>query len=90
MKKFVIERDLPNAGSLSQEELKAIVDTSCAAVDTLGKPYHWIQSFVTADKLYCVHVAESEAEIREHAQLGNFPVNAISEVKAIIDPAYGM
>lgn len=89
MKKFVVERTLPNAGNLSEEELKAITETSCEAVNTLEKSYHWIQSFVTADKIYCIHVAESEAEVREHARLGNFPVDTVAEVKAIIDPAYG-
>jgi hypothetical protein len=89
MKKFVIERNLPGAGNLSPEELKAITETSCNAVTELGKPYHWIQSFITGDKIYCVHVAESEAEVREHARLGKFPINTISEVKTIIDPVTG-
>jgi hypothetical protein len=87
MKKFVIERDLPGAGNLSNEELKSISQTSCAAVSDLGAPYHWIQSFVTNDKLYCIHIAESEEAVREHARLGNFPVTSIAEVKTIIDPS---
>ncbi|WP_276090388.1 DUF4242 domain-containing protein [Pedobacter sp. JY14-1] len=86
MKKFVIERDLPGAGQLSAEELAAISATSCAVVDQLEKPYHWIQSFVTQDKIYCIHIAESEEVVREHAQKGNFPVTSIAEVKAMIDP----
>ena len=86
MKKFVIERNLPGAGNLTPEELQAISQTSCTALDQLNKPYHWIQSFVTEDKIYCIHIAESEEVIREHARLGNFPVNSIAEVKAIIDP----
>lgn len=86
MKKFVVERNLPGAGNLTTEELQTISQTSCEAINQLGKPYHWIQSFVTEDKIYCVHVAESEAVIREHARLGNFPINTVSEVKAIIDP----
>lgn len=86
MKKFVIERDLPGAGNLSPEELQAISQTSCSVVNDLGKPYHWIQSFVTADKIYCIHIAESEDIIREHALKGGFPVTSIAEVKAIIDP----
>jgi len=89
MKKFVIERNLPGAGNLSPEELQAISETSCNAVNELGKPYHWIQSFITGDKIYCVHVAESEDIVREHARLGNFPINTISEVKTIIDPVTG-
>ena len=86
MKKFVIERILPGAGNLSPEELQEIARTSCAVVCQLGKPYHWIQSFVTEDKIYCIHIAESEELIREHARLGGFPVNTIAEVKAVIDP----
>ena len=86
MKKFVIERILPGAGNLSPEELQKIARTSCDVVSQLGKPYHWIQSFVTEDKIYCIHIAESEELIREHARLGGFPVNTVSEVKAGIDP----
>ena len=86
MKRFVIERNLPNAGNLSREELQAISQTSCAVVNQLGTPYHWIQSFVTDDKIYCIHLAESEEAVREHARLGKFPINTVSEVKAVIDP----
>lgn len=86
MKKFVIERNLPGAGNLTAEELQAISQSSCEAITRMGKPYHWIQTFVSNDKLYCVHIAESEEAVREHARLGNFPLNTVSEVKTIIDP----
>ncbi|HZE85350.1 MAG TPA: DUF4242 domain-containing protein [Puia sp.] len=86
MKQFVIERDLPNAGTLSPEELQAISQASCAVVSQLGKPYQWIQSFVTDDKIYCIHIAESEEMVREHAGLARFPINVISEVKVIMHP----
>ena len=86
MKKFVIERILPGAGNLSPKELQAISQVSCEVAIQLGKPYHWITSFVTEDKIYCIHIAESEEVVREHARLGKFPVNTISEVKTIIDP----
>ncbi|HZE85349.1 MAG TPA: DUF4242 domain-containing protein [Puia sp.] len=86
MKKFVVERNLPGAGNLSPEELQAISETSCAVFTRMGKPYHWIQSYVTEDKIYCIHIAESEEVVREHARRGKFPVNMICEVKAIIDP----
>jgi len=85
MKKFVIERNLPGAGNLTPEELQAISQTSCEVVTQLGKPYHWVQSFITGDKIYCVHIAESEEVVREHSRLSKFPVNTISEVKAVID-----
>ena len=86
MKKFVVERNLPGAGDLSAQELQALSQTSCEAISSLDKPYHWIQSFITSDKIYCVHIAESEEVIREHARRGKFPINTISEVKAVIDP----
>jgi Protein of unknown function (DUF4242) len=89
MKKFVIERILPGAGNLSPQELKEMAQISCTAIQQLGKPYHWIESFVTGDKIYCIHIAESEAVIREHAKLGNFPIHTISEVKAMMDPQTG-
>jgi hypothetical protein len=86
MKKFVVERNLPGAGNLSPDELQVISQTSCEAVSLLGKPYHWIQSFITNDKIYCIHIAESEDVVREHAKVGKLPINTISEVKTIIDP----
>jgi len=86
MKKFVVERNLPGAGNLSAEELQAISQTSCEVINELGKPYHWIQSFIAEDKIYCIHIAENEEVIREHARLGNFPINRVTEVKTIIDP----
>jgi len=89
MKKFVVERILPGAGNLTQEELQAISAASLEAIKRLGKPYYWIQSFVTEDKIYCIHIAESEEVVREHARLGKFPVNTISEVKTVIDPLTG-
>jgi uncharacterized protein DUF4242 len=87
MKKFIIERKIPGAGSLSPEELKQISKTSIDVVAGMGKPYSWIQSFVTDDRIYCIHVAENEEDIREHAKCGKFPVNRIEEIKVIIDPA---
>jgi len=86
MKKFVIERNFPGASELTPEELQAISKTSCDAITQLGKPYHWLQSYICGDKIYCVHIAENEEVLREHAKLGKFPINTISEVKTIIDP----
>ncbi len=87
MKKFIVERKLPGAGSLTPEELKAISKTSVKVITDMGKNYSWTQSFVTEDKLYCIHIAESKEDIREHAKCGNFPVNTIEEIKQIIDPS---
>jgi hypothetical protein len=87
MKKFVVERNFPGAADLSAQELQAISQSYCEAIDKLAKPYHWIHSYITGDKIYCIHIAESEEAIREHAKLSKFPVNTVSEVKTIIDPA---
>ena len=89
MKKFIIERNLPGAGNLTPEELQSISQISCEAISQLNKPYHWLQSYITGDKIYCVHIAENEEVLREHAKLGKFPINTISEVKTIIDPTTG-
>ncbi|TMI74130.1 MAG: DUF4242 domain-containing protein [Bacteroidetes bacterium] len=86
MKKFVVERNLPGAGDLSPAELQAISQTSCEVIGEIGKPYHWVQSFITNDKIYCVHIAENEEVVREHAKKGRFPIHSVNEVKSIIDP----
>ena len=78
MKKFVVERNLPGAGNLSPAELQTISQTSCEAISEMGKPYHWVQSFITNDKIYCVHIAESEEVIREHAKKGRFHQSPLS------------
>ena len=87
MKKFVIERNLPGAGNLSPAELQTIAQTSCNTISEMGQLYQWTQSFVTDDKIYCIHIAENEEAVREHARRGGFPINTVSEVKAVIDPA---
>jgi len=86
MKKFIVERNLPGAGDLTPEELQGIAQSSCEAIEEIGKPYHWIQSYIAMDKIYCVHIAENEAMVRQHAKLGRFPINRVMEVKTIIDP----
>ena len=88
MKKFVIERNLPGAGNLSEEELREISKMSSDVMNTL-EDYHWVQTFVTEDKLYCIHIARNIEQVREHARLGNFPINTISEVQALIDAYTG-
>jgi hypothetical protein len=87
MKRYIIERNLPGAGKMTEEELQAVSKTSVAVISVLGKPYNWIQSFVTDDKIYCIHEAENEDDIREHAKCGNFPVDTIEEIRAVIDPS---
>ncbi len=86
MPKFVIERELPEAGKLNPAQLKAISQTSCGVLQTLGPQIQWVQSYVTDDKIYCVYIAPNAEIIREHAKRGQFPANRISEVRSVIDP----
>ncbi len=86
MPKFVIERDIPGLGQLSDEELREISKKSRAVLDGLGPEIQWLQSYVTADKLYCVYIAPDENLIKEHAKRGGFPANRISAVRRLIDP----
>ena len=87
MKKFIVERKLPGAGNMTSEELKDISTAFNSAASSLGKQFTWLQSFVTEDKIYCIHVAENENDIRDHARRGNFHVHVVEEIKAIIDPS---
>ena len=86
MPKFVVERDLPGAGKLSPQELKALSQKSCAVLTKMGAQIQWLESYVTDDKFYCVYVAPNEAEVREHARQGGFPANRVSRVHTVIDP----
>ena len=86
MPKYVIEREIPGAGKLSAEELKGISQKSCGVLQEIGPQIQWQESYVTDDKIYCVHIAANEEMVREHAQKEGFPANRISEVKSVIDP----
>jgi len=86
MPKYVIERELPDAGKLSAKELHSISQKSIDVLRGMGPQIQWLHSYVTDDKIYCVYVAPNEALIREHAQKGGFPANRVSEIKTVIDP----
>jgi len=86
MPKYVIEREIPEAGKLSRQQLQSISQKSCGVLKQLGPQIQWIQSYVTDDKIYCVYIAPNEEMVREHAQQGGFPANRISEIKHVIDP----
>lgn len=86
MPKFVIERDIPGAGNLNAQELKAASQKSCGALAKLGTDIQWVQSHVTSDKIYCVYIAKTEDLIRQHANASGIPATRISKVMAIIDP----
>ncbi len=80
MKRFIIEREIPGAGELTEAQLAEIAVTSNAVVDTLGVPYRWITSYAAGDKVYCVHEAEDAETIREHARRGGFPADVVAVV----------
>jgi hypothetical protein len=86
MPKFVIERDLPGAGKLSQQDLHGIAQKSCGVLSAMGPQIQWMQSYVTDDKIYCIYVAPNEEAVREHARKGGFPANRVSRVMSVIDP----
>lgn len=86
MPKYLIERDIPNAGALSLADLKAISQRSCAVLRELGPSIQWVQSYVTEDKVTCVYIAPNAELIREHAKRGGFPAERVLEVGMIIDP----
>lgn len=86
MQKYVIERDLPGAGKLSAAELQAIARKSNGVLDTMGPGIQWVESYFTADKIYCVYRAQNEEAIRKHAAAAGFPANRVSRVSSTLDP----
>ena len=86
MPQYVIERELPGAGSLSPADLRSISQKSCGVLRELGPDVQWVHSYVTEDRIYCVYRAPNEELVRRHAEQGGFPANRISEVRAVIDP----
>jgi hypothetical protein len=86
MPKYIIEREIPGAGSLTRDQLLGISQKSCDILKKLGPQIQWVESYVTGDKIYCVYFAPNEELIREHARQGGFPANRISAVAEIIDP----
>ena len=87
MPKYVIEREIPGAGKLTAAELKAISQTSCGVLSNMGPQIHWIHSYVTENKIYCIYIAPNEEMVREHASKGGFPANYVTQVSTMIDPA---
>jgi hypothetical protein len=85
--KFVIERDIPGLGNLTDAEIKAISEKSCSVLAEMGPKIQWLHSYVTGDKLYCVYLAPGEEAVREHARRGGFPADRVSAVRRMIDPS---
>ena len=86
MRKYIIERDIPAVGSLGRDELKGAAGTSNGALRELGPDIQWVESFVAADKTFCVYLAKDEAIIQKHSELSGFPATKITEIIRMIDP----
>ena len=86
MKRYLIERNIPNVGSMSRAQFKDLAATSNAAIAKLSGRVQWVQSFIAADKTFCIYLAENEALVREHSQLAGFPITNITEVPTVLDP----
>jgi len=86
MPKYIIERNIPNAGGYSADTLRTISQKSREVLCSLGTDIQWIHSYVAGDKIYCIYMAPNEDLIREHAQIAGFPVNSITQISSIIDP----
>lgn len=86
MPKYVIERTIPNIGEVSAGDLQAISQKSCKVLRDLGPEVQWVHSHVTAHKMYCIYNAASEQRIRDHAQLGGFPIDSVTRIMTTIDP----
>lgn len=87
MPKFVIEREMPQVGQLSDDDFRGAAQKSCDVLRAMGPEVQWIESYVTGDKIYCVYHASDEKLIREHAERSGFPANSISKVERVISPA---
>jgi hypothetical protein len=87
MPKFVIEREIPNVGEMSDAELRAAAQRSVKVLNDMGSKIQWLHSYVTGNKIYCVYLAPDEATIQEHAQRTGLPANRVSAVRRLIDPS---
>ena len=86
MPKYVIEREIPGAGKMSDEQLAAISQKSCSVLEEMGPQIQWVHSYVAEDKIYCVYNAPNKEMVKEHAEKGGFPANVVTRVSKIIDP----
>jgi Protein of unknown function (DUF4242) len=85
---FVIEREIPGAGSLSEGQIREVSLRSLQALKEMGPQIQWLHSYVTEDKVYCVYLAPDEDNIREHARKAGLPADRISAVRRLIDPEH--
>jgi len=86
LRKFVIERDIPKVGTFERDQLRAAAAKSNGVLDQLAPEIQWVESYVAADKTFCIYLAKDEAIIRRHAEMSGFPATRITEIKRMIDP----
>jgi len=86
LRKYIIERDIPAVGTLDREQLRGAAAKSNSVLRDLGADIQWVESYVAADKTFCVYLAKDEAIIRKHAEISGFPATKITEVRKMIDP----
>jgi hypothetical protein len=86
MPEYVIEREIPGAGGLTEEEIRDVSLRSLEVLKDLGPRIQWLHSYVTDEKIYCVYFAPDEEPIREHARRAGVPANRISAVRRLINP----
>ena len=86
LRKYVIEREIPSVGSFEREQLRAAAQKSNEVLAQLGPDIQWVESFVAADRTFCIYLAKDEAIIRKHAEISGFPATRVAEVRKMIDP----
>jgi len=86
LRRFIIERDIPEVGSLEREQLRGAAQKSNEALAQLAPDIQWVESFVAANKTFCVYLAKDEAVIRKHAEISGFPATKITEISKVISP----
>ncbi len=86
MPKYIVERELPGAGQLNSAQLNSIAQKSCSVLRNMGPEIQWRESYITANKIYCVYIAPNPDLIRQHAKAGQFPITSVEEVQSVIDP----
>jgi hypothetical protein len=89
MPKYVIEREFPNAGQSTEEDLVGLAKKSNGVIKQMGPDIQWIESYVTSDKIYCVYIAKNKDLLFEHAKLAEFPIDRVEEIKTMTDPVKG-
>lgn len=86
MPRYIIEREIPGAGKMTDEQLTGIAQKSCGVLNNMGPRIQWVHSYVAGDKIYCIYNAPNEEMVREHAKQGGFPANSVTQISRIIDP----